>query len=268
MARRIHAIGSRSGSPLCMLHTAGSTTEELEQRLFGIGVSAENSIPMLAECNNGILYIDDVLNLPLQFQSKLASFLEHAEIPSGRTVAGKKWNVRVIAGCSLPAEQAMASGRLQHDLFFQLSINRIALPTLADRREDIPVLVDFLIEKYNKKLGKRIEKAAPRLLQKLMQRQWTGDIRELENLIHRLMIRETSEILQFDKALLEGPSPPAQTPVEMPAAHGTVTIDDMQKEHILRILAQAKNNKSRAAKLLGIKRTTLLARMKKLGLMP
>ncbi len=273
VARRIHAASSRAGNSLCVLHTAGSISEELDQQVFGIGVPAEReaeAVCLLAECNNGVLYIDDVANLPAQFQAKLASFLEHGEIPV-RAAAGKRWNVRIIAGCSLPADQAVAAGRLLHELFFQLSINRILLPTLAERREDIPVLVDFLIEKYNRKLGRHVEKAAPRLLQKLMQRQWTGDIRELENIIHRLMIRESSDTLQADPVLFDSPSIPIHQPAALAdaPAHGSmITIDDMQKEHILRILAQTKNNKSKAARLLGIKRTTLLARMKKLGLMP
>lgn len=270
VARRIHAMSTRASAPLCVLHTAGCTSEELDQQVFGIGVPAEReaeAVPLLQECSNGVLYIDDVAVLPAQFQARLASFLEHGELPV-RAAAGKKWNVRVVAGCSMPAEQALSAGRLQYELFFQLSINRVPLPALAERREDIPVLVEFLIEKYNKKLGRSVAKASPRLLQKLMQRQWSGDVRELENIVHRLMIREASELLQPDPVLLDAPVVPAQHAVVAPYTQAMVTIDDMQKEHILRILAQTKNNKSKAARLLGIKRTTLLARMKKLGLMP
>lgn len=278
VARKIHTMSSRSSFPLGILHAAGSTTEELEQNIFGLGVpdrEQEGVLSMLAECNNGIVYIDDVLNLPAQFQSKLAYFIEHGEVPGGRSSA-RKWNIRIIAGCTLPAEQALAAGTLQHDLFFQLSINRITLPRLDERREDIPALVEFLLEKYNRKLGKSIGKAAPKLLQKLMQRQWKGDVRELENIVHRLMIREQSPVLQYDSSLVDAPVlatvPTLALPVEAEVAAGqagvVTTIDDIQKDHILRVLAQTKNNKSKAAKMLGIKRTTLLARMKKLGLMP
>lgn len=274
VAGKIHTLGARSASPLCILHSAGTTTEELEQKVFGLGVpdrEQEGALSMLAECNNGILYIDDVLHLPVQFQSKLAYFIEHAEIPGGRASV-RKWNIRIIAGCTMSAEQALAAGTLQPDLFFQLSINRIALPRLDERREDIPALVGFLLEKYSRKLGRNVEKAAPKLLQKLMQRQWTGDIRELENIVHRLMIREQSAVLQYEPSLVDTPAgvttgkTDVEPAVEQPGM--VTTIDDMQKDHILRILAQAKNNKSKAAKMLGIKRTTLLARMKKLGLMP
>lgn len=278
VARKIHAMSARASFPLGILHSAGSTTEELEQNVFGLGVpdrEQDNTLSLLAECNNGVVYIDDVLNLPAQFQSKLAYFIEHGEVPGGRSSA-RKWNIRIIAGCTLPAEQALAAGTLQHDLFFQLSINRIALPRLDERREDIPALVGFLLEKYSRKLGKTIEKATPKLLQKLMQRQWTGDVRELENIVHRLMIREQSTVLQYDSSLVDTPTlvaPPGKTvPIEAETVVGQqgsmTTIDDIQKDHILRVLSQTKNNKSKAAKMLGIKRTTLLARMKKLGLMP
>lgn len=275
VARKIHALSTRSAAPFCVLHTAGSTSEELDQKFFGLPVEREQEgrTGALAECNNGVIYLDDVVNLPVQFQAKLAYFLEHGEAPTGTAGAGNVWNVRIIAGCSVQAEQALAEQQLEYDLFFQLSINRIALPTLAGRREDIPALVDFLIGKYNKKLGKTIEHATPKLLQKLMQRQWTGGMRELENIIHRLMIREQSTALQFDAALLGAPiiAESKQSDVVRDAENtvdGIPTIDGIQKEHILRVLTQTKNNKSKAAQLLGIKRTTLLARMKKFGLMP
>lgn len=277
VARKIHALSSRRNAPFYVLHTAGIVSEELEQKLFGAASFIERAqevrAGVLAECDKGIVYIDDIANVPAQFQAKLAYFLEHGEVPSGKAGAEHGRDVRIIAGCSMPAEQALAEGKLEYDVFFQLSINRIALPTLAARREDIPALVEFLMEKYNKKLGKAVEHASPKLLQKLMQRQWTGGIRELENIVHRLMIREQSTVLQVDATLLTQPvlAESRQEKVVQVGGNtvdGVTTIDGIQKEHILRVLAQTKNNKSKAAQLLGIKRTTLLARMKKFGLMP
>ncbi len=275
VARAIHARSRRRERPFHVLHCADYSADELHTTAFGSSHEVSSAqLPasgLLAESQGGSLLLEALDFAAPRFQSLLAALMRRMTEQDGEG----RLNVRLMASCTETPEVALRAGRLKRDLYYRLAIVRINIPSLAQRRDDLPLLTRYLVEKYNKHLGLSIRALAPELMAAIMRKdRWAGNVLELEQLIQSLMIDCESDVLDGEIADADtGVSSFAADAVaaELPPAAATAdvsTIDQVQKDHILRVLQQTSGNKSRAARLLGIKRTTLLARMKKLGLMP
>lgn len=279
LSQKMHEISSRRNEPFLTINCEDFSEQDLEIEIFGLNSPDENlgRSGLVSECRGGTLFLNDITKTTARFQSKVALLLQSGEYRSVSDTNTKKANLRVMVGCEIPSEQAVQQSLLQKNLYYLLTVLRIPVPSLAERREDIPAIARYYLQIYNARLGKNISRFSPKLLQSLTLRRWQGNLSELESTIHRLMIFEQAEVLTGEFGGMEfSPQPVATIEPEMQAeaVSGAVksfsaeilSIDDAQKIHILRAMEQTNGNKTKAAKVLNIKRTTLLARMKKFGM--
>ncbi len=188
--------------------------------------------------------------------------------PSGgwASTADRRADVRVLAATHRDLEEEVRSGRFRADLYYRLSVFPIRLPPLRERREDIELLVHCFVERFNRELGRSVRSIPRSTLSQLLERDWPGNVRELQNVIQRLVLLSPGEELAgLDDQPAAGPtaSLPAAQPLDSPPPR---TLEEVERDHILTVLAQAGGNQSVAARLLGLKRGTLRWRLKKLGI--
>lgn len=270
LARAIHRESPANGDFIVM-RVAGYSEEELLSRMFGdfSQRSGANASGFAGVMQKLTVYIEDIVESSTRFQSRLAEYLR--EYAPWEPAESTWLQTRIIAGTGAAPDRQNA---LLPELRPLLSVLHIEVPTLRHRKQDIPELVELYIEKYNRLLDKRVRHCDTRLLRKLMRKgEWSANLLELEALIQRLMIREETEALTGDIELVfqdPAAAPKTETDIVSDTSSSLVvrTIEDLQKEHILRVLDETNGNKSAAAKALDIKRTTLIARMKKFGIMP
>jgi len=205
--------------------------------------------------------LDEMGELPLDIQAKLLRVLQEGEI---ERVGGNELiltDVRIIAATNRNLEEAVKKGKFREDLFYRLNVFPIYNIPLRERREDIPILIKHFTEKYAKKINKEISEISPTSMNKLMRYDFLGNVRELENLVERAVILSKGKVLNFDLSLSSKSN--TQTSSKF------LTMEEMQKQHILDALLGAKGKVSGdlgAAQLLGMNDKTLTSRMKKLGM--
>jgi transcriptional regulator with GAF, ATPase, and Fis domain len=211
--------------------------------------------------DGGTIFLDEIGDLPPDLQAKLLRVLQEGEFERVGSTSTLKVDVRVIAATHRDLEKASQGGTFRPDLYYRLSVFPISIPPLRERKEDIPPLVKHFVMKYNGKLGKRIEAIAEKTMNALLDYSWPGNVRELENVIERAVIVSTGSQLELG-GWLPKPSVP-QTGARI------LMLDELEREHIIKTLELTGwrvSGERGAAKLLGMKPTTLDARMKKLGI--
>ena len=220
---------------------------------------ARSSSRMMAD--EGTIFLDEIGDLPRELQAKLLRVLQEGEL---ERVGGEKTihvDVRVIAATNRDLEEEVQQRRFRADLFYRLNVFPIRIPPLRERRDDIPPLVRHFVLVHGSRLGKKITTTGQKIMEILVQYDWPGNVRELQNVIER------GVILSSGPALDLGRFHPA-SPVEHPSGE-VPTLEQVEQKHIVSVLEQTGwrvSGDKGAAELLGIKRTTLEARMKKLGI--
>jgi transcriptional regulator with GAF, ATPase, and Fis domain len=270
IARAIHNGSHRRHKPLIKLNCAALPAQLIESELFGHEKGAftgaiDRRIGKFEVAAGSTLFLDEIGEMPLELQAKLLRALQEKEIErlgSNRVI---KTDVRIIAATNRNLLKEVAEGRFRQDLYYRLSVFPIHLPSLRERREDIPVLATHFVGKMNKKLGKNLQGVSNKVLQELLAYAWPGNIRELEHVIER------SAILCKEQVIREVQLPGkigVNHPESPPSAHPK-TLAEIEKAHIVEILQQC-NGRVRgpggAAELLDIHPNTLDFRMKKLGI--
>jgi formate hydrogenlyase transcriptional activator len=266
IARAIHASSLRRDRPFVRLNCAAIPFDLLESELFGhekgafTGAIAQK-LGRFEMADNGTLFLDEIGDLPLSLQPKLLRVIQEQEferLGSGRT---HRINVRLIAATHRDLPQRVARGEFRSDLYYRLNVFPVALPSLRDRREDIPALVAHFVDLFSRRMSKVIAEVPDETLAALTSYAWPGNIRELQNIIERAVILSTDGVLP-------NPLPPS-------AEHGTGpprkcgAFHDSERAVIQQALRDARSvvgGPYGAAARLGLKRTTLLAKMKKLGI--
>jgi len=266
VAQTIHRLSTRKDKEFVPVDCNALVDSLLESELFGHvkgsftgAVSTKHGLFELA--NGGTFFFDEVGNLTLNTQAKLLRVIQEREI---KPVGGNqriKVEVRIIAATNQNLMEAIAQKTFREDLFYRLSVVPIHLPPLRERKEDIPLLVQYFIERYNRKRRKPIAGITPAAMELLMKHHWPGNVRELENAIERAMILEEGQ-------MITPPSLPwlfLTGPLEKSAAmeKKLMSLEDMEKEHIAHVLKETGGHKSRAAKILGIDRKTLYQKVQK-----
>ena len=274
IARAIHNSSSRKDKLLVKVNCASLPANLIESELFGHERGAftgafEKRIGKFELANNGTLFLDEIGELPIELQAKLLRALQEKEIEriGGRAII--KCDVRIIAATNRKLHEEVKAQRFRSDLFFRLNIFPIRLPSLKDRKEDVPMLAHHFLQKFSKKMNKKIIGIENSSLQSLMSYQWPGNIRELENVIERAVIINNSKVLKIGLGDL------GQQNQDFEQSSGNLNIfqvksyKDAERELILKTL-EISNGKIRgeggAAQLLKINPTTLESKMKKLGL--
>jgi len=262
VARNIHALSQRKNSTMVKVNCAAFTPSLLESELFGHEKGAftgatERRKGRFELANDGTLFLDEIGELSLEAQGKLLRVLQEQEFERVGGSETVKVNIRIIAATNRDLSAMVASGTFRIDLFYRLNVFPVTVPPLRDRKEDIALLSRVIISTLNKKLGKNISAISNRSLTKLMQYQWPGNIRELQNLLEREMILAKSTILNFDFKTTSKDLVPST--VE--------TLVQVEARHIVSALKSCKwriGGELGAAKQLGLPESTLRSRMKKL----
>src|SRR5215472_13598451 len=266
VARAIHDHSGRAKMPFVPVNCGALPENILESELFGhekgAFTSADSSRPGLFEAaNGGTLFLDEISETKPSFQVNLLRAVQEQQI---RRVGSHKYmpvNVRILAASNRDLAKLTNNGQFREDLYYRLSVVVINLPNLEERRPDIPLLVQHFLKRSNLK-NKRTVKITDQAMQLLTNSPWPGNVRELENLIERLAIFCTSgEIgvadVERERHVLvsngSGPVPPT-------------TLEEMERQHIVRVLQEHQGNKSKAARALGIERKTLYQKARRLGI--
>ncbi|MGD9202568.1 MAG: sigma 54-interacting transcriptional regulator [Chitinispirillia bacterium] len=266
VARTVHNISLRRNKPLVKVNCAALPENLIESELFGHEKGAftgavEKKIGRFELADKGTVFLDEIGELPLGLQAKLLRVLQEGEIErlgNPRTIS---IDTRIIAATNRDLEKAIQNSTFREDLYYRLNVFPIVVPPLRERKKDIPLLVRFFIDTFNKKIGKSIDDIPFTVMEKLNNYHWPGNIRELENIIER------SVIISRGKKLELGPWLSLKKTATQKKSFSSLR--DNEKYHILNVLKSTNwkiSGESGAAKILDLKRTTLEARMKKLNI--
>lgn len=273
VARAIHYRSDRMDKPLVPINCAAIPSDLLESELFGYEKGAftgahRTKIGRFEYANGGTLFLDEIGEMSPQLQVKLLRVLQEKSFERLGGVRPIQIDVRIIAATNRNLEKAMEEGKFREDLYYRLSVIPIHIPPLRERKEDIPVLVEHFLEKFNREKGRNITGISPKAMDKLMSYWWPGNVRELENLIERVVVLKRSGTIDVEdlpeKILTSGAKDPLGT-IVLPeqGIQLDATIHRLERELILQALKRTKGVKKEAAQLLGMKRTTLIQKMKR-----
>ena len=265
-ARAIHNLSSRKESVLVTVNCAALPSGLIESELFGHEKGAFTGalslkIGRFELANGGTILLDEIGDLSLELQAKLLRVLQEGEFERVGGSETLKVDVRVIAATNQNLEKAMEVERFRQDLFYRLNVFPIQIPSLRERKGDIPLLVRYFAMKYGKKLGKEINTIPQKTMEALKAYPWPGNVRELENIIERAIILSRESQLELGDWLPK--------PGVTPRGSRIQTLEELDRKHIMEILELAGwrvSGERGAAKILGLKTTTLEAKMKKLGI--
>jgi transcriptional regulator with GAF, ATPase, and Fis domain len=238
----------------------------LESELFGHEKGAytgaiDRKIGRLELANGGTLFLDEIGDLPLELQPKILRALQEQEFERLGSTKPIPVNVRLVAATNRDLAKMVEEGRFRSDLYYRLRVFPILLPPLRDRREDIPLLVRYFVDRHARKLDKKIETIPDDTMRALTRWEWPGNIRELENFIERSVILTKGPNLRVPLGELEMPQDSAPAKV--------TSLESAEREHILRVLRETRGKIGGidgAAARLGLVRTTLNSKLKKLGI--
>jgi formate hydrogenlyase transcriptional activator len=267
IARAIHNQSSRSQGPLVKLNCAAIPGPLLESELFGhergafTGAFAQTK-GRFQQADRGTLFLDEIGDLPLELQPKLLRALQEQEferLGSSQTI---RVNVRVVAATNQDLAQLVANKQFRADLYYRLNVIPISLPPLRERVEDIPLLVEHFVQKFSARLGKPIDAIPGEVMEVLRSHDWPGNIRELQNFIERAVVLSPESVLRPTLSELKQMT-------RQPTAAAARTLAEAEREHILDVLKQTDGligGLYGAAARLGLPRTTLVYKMRKLGI--
>ena len=263
LARAIHSMSLRKDRPLVTVNCASLPPTLIESELFGrekgAYTGAMTRMTGRFEIADGsTLFLDEIGELPLDLQSKLLRVLEEGTFERLGSTKPLHVNVRIIAATNRDIEQEVKDGKFRQDLFYRLNVFPIVIPPLRERPEDIPPLVRAVVKEFQKRMGKEIESIPKKTMEALQSYSWPGNVRELRNLIEHAMILSKGKTLDVHV--------PERASSETDA---TGNLEDMERRHIVAVLEKTGwriAGPGGAAEVLGLKRTTLQAKMKKLGI--
>jgi DNA-binding NtrC family response regulator len=258
-ARLIHQMSPRAKQPFVPVDCAAIPASLLESELFGAMRGAftgadKDRMGVFEGANRGTVLMDEIGDIDPGFQVKLLRFLQVREIRPVGAARAKQVDVRVVAATNRDLQRMVSEGKFREDLWFRLNTVRIVMPPLRERRQDIPFLARFFLNKYNGRYGREV-KLMDSGLQALQNYTWPGNVRQLQHLIERLTIladRVDGETVETALTAMES----RERPVE--------TLTDAEEEHIRKVLAATGGNKSKAAQILGIERKTLYRKLERM----
>ena len=264
IARAIHESSKRKNKTMVKVNCAALPATLIESELFGREKGAytgalTREIGRFELANGSTIFLDEIGELPLDLQAKLLRVLQEGEFERLGSPKTIRVDVRVVAATARDLEVAIRENRFREDLYYRLNVFPIKIPPLRERREDIPPLVWHFVNDLGQRMGRRIESIHAQTMEAFRKYSWPGNVRELRNVIERLLITNTDTVLRGDWQSAEK---------VMDAAHD-LTLEEIERSHILRILESTSwhiRGEAGAAKILGMKPTTLESRMQKLGI--
>ncbi|MCK4426009.1 MAG: sigma 54-interacting transcriptional regulator, partial [Deltaproteobacteria bacterium] len=276
-AKAIHFNSIRAKAPFVPINCGGIPENLLESELFGYvkgaftdAVRAKKGL--FEEAHKGTLFLDELGDMPLSLQVKLLRVLQEEEVrPLGDTRCIQV-DVRIVAATAKDLAQEVSKGNFREDLFYRINVLSIVIPPLRDRKEDIPLLVDHFIERYNSRLKKKVEGVNPEVMHLFLEYKWPGNIRELENAIERAMVYADNPTIQardLPPQIWAGSRVESASPIT--ALDGSIfsikkSSKMLERGLIIKALDETKGNKTKASHLLEISLPALLYKIKDYGL--
>ena len=267
IARAIHNVSTRCGRSFVKLNCAAIPLDLLESELFGhekgafTGAIAQR-IGRFEMADKGTLFLDEVGDIPPSLQPKLLRVLQEQEFERLGSTHTRRVDVRLLAATNRDLTDMMKQGDFRTDLYYRLNVFPIRIPPLHERRDDIPLLVEYFMEKYARRMGKQVKTVPSTTMEKLVSWPWPGNVRELQNMIERGVILSRGFVLEIPLTEL------VQSAIPVPSdSNGAFTLKAFEREHILDALRDTGwviGGPAGAAARLGVNRSTLNARMRKL----
>jgi len=267
-ARAIHTMSPRKDAPFVSFNCGGFTEELICSELFGYEKgaftgAAATKIGLLESADNGSVFLDEIGEMPMAMQVRLLHVIQEKQIMRVGGTRVIDLHVRIIAATNKDLKKAVENGEFREDLFYRLNVVSIPLPALAERRDDIPLLISHFIRKFNRAFGKKIRGISSPATTILMGYNYPGNVRELENIVQRAVALAEGETIQ----VTDLPSDLQKLEFSMLEGEGILSLAEVEKGHIERVLKMTAYNTSLTSNILNIPRTTLWRRMKKFGLM-
>jgi chemotaxis protein methyltransferase CheR len=265
VARAIHNLSLRKDKALVKMNCAALPSNLIESELFGHEKGAftgahSRRLGRFEVANSATIFLDEIGELPLELQPKLLRVIQDGEFERLGSSGTIKVDVRIIAATNRNLEEEVNQGRFRSDLWYRLNVFPITMPPIREHVDDIPLLVEYYIKKISKRLGKTIEIVPVNVMNTLQNYYWPGNIRELENVLERAVINSSGPKLRLVDELV--------SPMKKSYTHAR-TLEAVEREHIVQVLEQTQwkvSGKNSAAEILELDRSTLRARMRKLGI--
>jgi DNA-binding NtrC family response regulator len=264
IANAIHYNSPRASMPFIKVSCASLSEGIIESELFGhekgafTGAIASRK-GRFEMADQGTLFLDEVEDIPPTTQIKLLRVLQEGEF---ERVGGNETiqvNIRIIAASNRDLQEAVKNGTFREDLYYRLNVVNIKLPPLRDRKEDIPFLVNFFIDKFNKKYDMKVKGVSQRAMSFLIDYEWSGNVREMENTIESILVINNPEVIDIQHLPQEIKNS-KEKPEVIPIKIGT-PLEEVEREMLIQTLKATKGNKRRAAELLGINVRTIHRKM-------
>jgi two-component system response regulator PilR (NtrC family) len=261
-ARAVHAASPRSHRRLVPVNCGAIPEALLESQLFGhvrgAFTSAVQANPgLFVAAQGGTLFLDEIAEMPLALQAKLLRVIEERQVWAVGATRPQPTDVRLIASTNRDLLIETNAGRFRADLFYRLKVVHLTLPPLRERREDIPLLVEHLIERLNRKLGRQVRGVEPEALQALMRHHWGGNVRELEHVLERTMLLGDGDLIGLRHVVDDLRSSASEADL----VNLRQAVRGFTRRHILDVLAQVQHDKRAAARLLGISLASLYRKL-------
>jgi transcriptional regulator with PAS, ATPase and Fis domain len=269
IAREIHKHSLRHNAPFVIVDCGAIVETLFESELFGhvkgsFTGAHETKHGQFEIADGGTIFFDEISTISFNIQAKLLRVIQEREVTRIGSTKPIKVDVRILAATNENLAEAVRKGNFREDLFYRLSVVPLHLPQLRERKEDIPLLVEHFLQKYNKKAKKNVDSISPRAIKALIEYDWPGNVRELENTIERAVVLSKGNGIDREDLMYHGIS--ASSFILSPSGGNYKALDEIEKEYIKAILQAHYGNKTRTAKILGIDRKTLWAKIKKYNL--
>lgn len=271
VARAIHYSSQRKDGPIVCLNCAALTETLLESELFGhekgsFTGATEKKIGKFEAANHGTIFLDEIGEMNVGTQAKLLRILEGHPFERVGGSVPIRVDVRVVAATNQPLEKAIQEGRFRRDLFFRLNVVEIRVPPLRDRKSDVPLLAEHFLRRFVRETGRKIRGFTPAAVRKMEEYNWPGNVRELRNVVERAVALGTGPYLDATDIWLSSLEIATSPQAVGEAAYRAMSLEEIEKDHILKTLNHTDWNKSQAARILNIERSTLDRKINGYGL--
>jgi DNA-binding NtrC family response regulator len=264
-AQAIHHNSSRAAQPFVALNCSAFSSEIIESELFGHKAGAftgavKDKKGMVEEAKGGTLFLDEIGEMPQELQPKLLRFLENGTYYRVGETTERRSDVRLVAASNRNFSKEIEAGNFRSDLYYRIAVFTIALPSLRERKDDIPMLAAHYLRQFTARVNTRLAGISKEAMQALQQHTWPGNIRELKNVIERAVILEDTTELQITSLPYE-----LQHPSGNAADSSSLKLAYIEQQHILKVLKQVNGNKTEAARVLDIGLATLYRKLEEYG---
>lgn len=277
VARAVHFESGRRRAPFMELNCSALQENLLENELFGHERGAFTGATYLKRglvelSNGGTLFLDEIGDLPASTQAKLLRFIEHRTFKRVGGSVDIDVDIRIVAATHMDLEAAVEAGKFREDLFWRLQVVRVELPPVRERGDDVNLLAEHFLRRFSFEFKRGFKGMSPQVRDLFLSYRWPGNVRELRNLLERIVLLEDGELLEpghLPAEFLERAHGQVRRPLENEGEDGDWqrSLNEVEEEHIVRVLAHCNGNKSQAARILGLSRQGLLDRLKRSSLL-